>query len=131
MKWLLLAYGMVMEALKGGGITTTLSGETRHTTATVTFERAALLLEITSHRVIYLTEYKRGWMPPLKRAIFEVEGRVLSGDINEVSPMLLERVVFPNLSSRGLLHTEYPHVRAIEAYIARVSQQIGTQVILA
>lgn len=131
MKWLLEACGTLMEALKGAGVTTTLSGETRHTTATVTFERATLLFEITSHRIIYLTKYKRGWIPPLKRAIFEVEGRVLSGDVNEVSPRLLERVVFPNLSSRGLLHTEYPHVRAIEAYVARVSQQVGSTVVLA
>lgn len=130
MKWLFRFYGALMESLKGPGDTQMLSGESRHQTASVTFERTTLLFEITSHRIIYLTTYHRRWIPAMKRAIFEVEGRVVSGDSEEVNPLLLERVVFPNLSSRGLLHTEYPHIRAISAYLDRVSERIGSSVVL-
>ncbi len=123
-------FGEFIEWLKGPSETTVVSGETRHQSATVSYVRGELHLEITSHRIIYLIRYPRSFWPNVKRAIFEVEGRVLSGDANGVNPKLLERVIFPNLSSRGLLHTEYPHVRAIGAYLDRLSVD-GASVILA
>ena len=126
---LLRFFGAFTEWLKGPSETVAVSGETRHQSASVSYGRGELLLEITSHRVIYLMRYPRSFWPDVKRAIFEVEGRVLSGDANEVNPKLLERVIFPNLSSRGLLHTEYPHVRAISAYLDRLSVD-GASVVL-
>lgn len=130
MKWLLKAIGTVMESIKGPGTTIIQQGESLHRTATVTYDSASLVFEITSHRVIYLSTYSRPWIPQDRRAVFEVEGKVIHGDASQVNPKLLEKVVFPNLSSRLLLHTEYPHIRAIGAYIDRVSKRIGSTILL-
>lgn len=131
MQWLLKLYGIFMEGLKGPGNTSVYIGEARHETTTLTLERSQIVLRITSRRIVYLTTYKRGWIRPLKRAIFEVEGRVISNTGEDIDPKYLERVVYPNLSSRGLLHTAYPHVRAIGAFLDRITAKADSTVVLA
>lgn len=129
--WLLRAIGTLMEYIKGPGTTTVSDGEEVHRTVKVTFNASQIVFEITSKRIVYKTAFRTRWYPAMRRAIFEVEGRVISGDMSLVSPRLLERVIYPNLSSRGLLHTEYPHVRAIGAYLDRLHLDGVSSVVLA
>ena len=128
---LLSIIGRFIELIKGPGTTTVSTGEALHRTARVTFAAEPVVYEITSQRIIYRTVFRNRWYPEMRRAIFEVEGRVLSGDVNLVSPRLLQRVIYPNLSSRGLLNTEYPHVRAIGAYLNQAREDGASSVVMA
>jgi len=113
----LKAVGYVLEFLRGPGETSVIEGETLHRRFSVTYQSDELQYEVECKRVIYETRFKRPLIPPMRRAIFEVQGRTISGRVVEK----LEKLeIFPDLSSFGLLETKYPHVRAIAAYLDRV-----------
>ncbi len=122
MNWLAVKFGELMEFLKGPSRTSVYLGEAFDRTVTVTYDGDNFKFVITSRRVVYRSQFRWWWLPISKKAIFEVVGQLIEGDGTNLDPRLLEKVVFPNLCSERLLSTEYPHVRAIGAYLDRLRE---------
>ncbi len=110
--------GRFLEWLRGPGKTTVYDGETVHRNVIVKFESDLVDYQISSKRIVYLTQFSRWWMPSIKRAIFHVEGKVLSGTAPENYQC---SIAFPDMSSFGLFNTKYPHVRAIGAFLDAIT----------
>lgn len=109
--------GFFLELLRGPGVTHVVDGETIHRTFTVRYQSDFVEYEVSCKRVIHRTKYNRWWVPSIRRAVFEVRGRAITGSVSNQ----LERLeIFPDLSSFGLLETKYPHMRAISAYLDSV-----------
>lgn len=117
----------LLERWRGPASTHVFADVVRHRTASVVFENETILFEITSKRMIYETHYKNPLASPRRRAIFEVKGSVLQGNVTDIHPLLLETVIYPNISSDCLLDTEYPHLRAISAFLSRVETTLGVK----
>lgn len=120
MLFILKKLGEFIEFLKGPGITVVNVGDTVHKTVIVAFESGPMRYEIISQRITYKTKFSRVWIPSVRKAVFEVQGRLYEANSYNLDPRLTEKVTFPNLCNFTLLDTDYPHVRAIGAYLDRV-----------
>lgn len=122
MRSILKMIGEVLEFVRGPGVTSVVEGETINRTFSLTFESTKLQYVVSCKRVIHRTIFNRWWIPPIKRATFEVEGKAVNGGVSEKLSM---QITFPDLSSFGLRETHYPHIRAISAYLDRVALANG------
>lgn len=107
-------FGELLEWLRGPGDTEIVDGETIHRLLTVSYRSNELEYEISCKRIIYKTRYRRPFVPSSVYAVFEVTGSVITGQVDKS----LERTeIYPDMSAFGLRETEYPHIRAISAYM--------------
>jgi len=77
-------------------------------------------LKLEAREVIYITRYKRWYMPNRKRSVFYVKGSVNDKYKDLFDAKMFEEAVYPLLCSRLLMGTGHPHVHAMNAYLERV-----------
>jgi len=114
--------GHIAERIKGKGITSIYHGidssRIEHLRPSIQFGDVDLKLE--AKEIVYITKYKRWFIPNRKRSVFHVKGSVNEKYKDLFDPKLFEEIVYPLLCSRSLMGTGYPHIHAMNAYLERV-----------
>lgn len=75
---------------------------------------------ITSRRIIYLTTYRRWWIPNRRTTVYEVVCSASPEVRAKLDPIFFKPVIYPLLCSRLLQWTPYPHIYAIHAFLGQI-----------
>lgn len=121
MRWLMEAFGALLDAFIGPSVTTRRNMEVRNARFELrpTVNDPEMEIGIASRHVVYVTRYLR-WGVSLTRSVFEVQGFAPEDVRHKLDERLFEHVCYPMLCVGVLKWTEYPHVYAIRAYLERV-----------
>ena len=115
-------YGRLFEIVKGPSITEIHHGRNKSAVEQLRPNTndpdVDLLLE--AKETIYVTRYKRWWIPDRKRSIYEVQGSVNPAYRHLFDDKLFEPATYPMLCHLSLRGTRYPHLYAMLAYLNRV-----------
>jgi hypothetical protein len=76
-------------------------------------------------RIIYHTNYKRWWMPTIRRNLYVVTGEFAPELIEKYGSELFASKTYPMLCNRLLKWTTYPHLCAIHTYLDELRVKVA------
>ena len=79
---------------------------------------------VQSRKRLYCTRRTRWWIPDRYSAYYEVSGHADCKLASRLPPAFFDTVIYPNLGNPLLRDTEYPHLYAIQAFMARIGSTV-------
>jgi hypothetical protein len=76
-------------------------------------------------RIIYHTQYRRWWMPSIRRNLYIVSSDVAPELIVKYGKEVFRTKAFPMLCNRLLKWTTYPHLIAIHTYLDELRNKVA------
>lgn len=80
---------------------------------------------MSCQQLVYRTQYKRWWVPSVKRTLYVVSMAVPQTLLDKYGPDAFAPRTYPLLCNDLLQWTTYPHVHAIHAYLDDLLARLG------
>lgn len=123
MEWLLEKLGALFDRIVGDRTTFEHLGPAAHRQVTLrpSFAGADVQIGVRITQTIYTTRYKRWWIPSTVHPVYHVLAFAPDEVREKLDQRLFEPMVYPLLCNQLLMHTRYPHLYALHAFLERMS----------
>lgn len=114
-------WGTLVEFIRGPSVTTIYDGRSKSAVEQLrpTHDSGNVDLLLEAREIIFVTHYRRRWIPDVKRAVYEVHGSVNVDYRHLFDERLFDSVTYPMLCHPFLRGTRYPHLYAMLAHLGR------------